>query len=95
MTEILTGIQYPVCSTYRMYRLNRGWMCPTCSNLSKKVHVQALNDYFLLIHPSISNRQCQEFFHFPNQKMISKLLSTMELACTGSHKNRLYFPPLT
>lgn len=91
-TEIITGIICPSCSAYRMFRIRGCWKCPACGTTSSDAHSPAIADYFLLKKPTISNHQCQEYLHCQNQKLISKLLTSMDLAQQGFRKARVYFP---
>lgn len=89
-SEYLTGVQCPSCSEFAMERYSGTWNCHHCGTTSKDGHLQALEDYFLLINPSINNRQFREFVHLPSQKLASKLLRNSNLTATGSTKNRSY-----
>lgn len=89
-SEYLTGVQCPSCSQFAMERYCGTWNCIHCGTTSKGAHLHALEDYFLLINPSINNRQFRKFVHLPSQKLASKLLRNSNLTATGSTKNRSY-----
>ncbi|KKK39428.1 hypothetical protein WQ57_04190 [Mesobacillus campisalis] len=91
-TDYITGVQCPLCLKYHMYRIPGFWKCPACGHTSKDAHYAAINDYFLLFSPTASNRQLQEFLHLPNQKLVSKLVTAMNLPHTGFRKDRIYCP---
>lgn len=91
-SEYLTGVQCPSCIHYAMERYSGTWNCHHCGDTSKGAHLLALEDYFLLINPSINNRQFRQFVHLPSQKLASKLLRNSNLTATGSTKNRSYQP---
>jgi hypothetical protein len=91
-TDFITGVQCSACLKYRMFRIPGFWKCPACGSISKDDHHAAINDYFLLFSPTATNRQLQDFLHLPNQKLVSKLITSMNLPHTGFRKDRIYFP---
>lgn len=88
--DYLTGVQCPSCSKYAMDRFSGYWHCPYCGTKSKDAHLQALEDYFLLINQTISNQQFRNFVHLDSVKLASKLLANSNLIAIGSTKNRTY-----
>ncbi|MCM3124116.1 MULTISPECIES: NERD domain-containing protein [unclassified Mesobacillus] len=88
--EYLTGVQCPSCTLYAMERYSGTWNCPHCGATAKDAHLQALEDYFLLINPTINNKQFRSFVHLPSQKLASKLLANSNLIATGATKSRSY-----
>lgn len=91
-SDYLTGVQCPKCNRYAMERYSGTWNCTHCGVTSKDAHLQALEDYFLLISPTITNRQFSSFVHLPSQKLSSKLLAKSGLIPAGSTKGRRYHP---
>jgi hypothetical protein len=89
-SEYLTGVQCPSCHGYAMERYSGKWNCTHCGATSKGAHLQALEDYFLIINPTINNRQFRSFVHLSSQKLASKLLAKSNLTATGATKNRSY-----
>ncbi|GLB59781.1 nuclease-related domain-containing protein [Cytobacillus sp. NCCP-133] len=88
--EIITGIPCPACSRLPMKRVRGTWKCVSCSTTDKKAHVRALQDYLHLISSSITNHQFREFTHLPSSNIAKKLLTGMELPCSGLFKDRTY-----
>lgn len=88
--DYLTGVQCPSCSRYAMERFSGSWNCAHCGSTSKDAHLQALEDYFLLIDKTINNRQFRNFVHLDSVKLASKLLSNSNLIAIGSTKSRTY-----
>lgn len=88
--DYLTGVQCPSCSRYAMERYSGSWHCAFCGAKSKDAHLQALDDYFLLINQTINNRQFRNFAHLNSVKLASKLLSNSNLIAFGTTKNRIY-----
>ncbi|MBT2678874.1 NERD domain-containing protein [Bacillus sp. ISL-35] len=91
-SDYLTGVQCPSCTRYAMERYSGTWNCPHCGATAKDAHLQALEDYFLLISPTINNQQFRSFVHLPSQKLASKLLANSNLIATGATKSRRYQP---
>ncbi|MGE8203542.1 nuclease-related domain-containing protein [Heyndrickxia sp. NPDC080065] len=91
--EIIKGIQCPSCLNYPMIRKHGTWYCPICHDTSKDAHAQAILDYFLLIEPTITNRKCQEFILYSNRKIVTNLLSSMNLPISGNDGGRKYLRP--
>ncbi|MEH7883432.1 nuclease-related domain-containing protein [Bacillus sp. JJ1609] len=88
--DYLTGVQCPSCSKYAMDRFCGSWHCSYCGTESKDAHLQALEDYFLLIDQTINNRQFRDFVHLDSVKLASKLLSSSNLKALGKTKSRTY-----
>lgn len=92
-SELIKGVQCPNCNSYPMVRKFSTWYCSLCKFTSKKAHIQALNDYFLLINSSISNRAFREFLLISSRSIASKLLASMNLPFSGTNKGRIYHRP--
>ncbi|MEY2194120.1 nuclease-related domain-containing protein [Neobacillus sp. BF23-41] len=90
--DLPTGVQCPTCNCLPMKYIYGTWVCPNCKCKSKTAHIQALNDYFLLIKPSITNSELRRFLHIHSPKSANKILKSMNLAYIGVFKGRIYFP---
>ncbi|MBT2699724.1 NERD domain-containing protein [Bacillus sp. ISL-40] len=90
--DLPTGVQCPICNCLPMKYIYGTWVCPNCKCNSKTVHIQALNDYFLLIKPSITNSELRRFLHIDSPKSANNILKSMNLAYKGVFKGRIYFP---
>nr|WP_263324209.1 nuclease-related domain-containing protein [Neobacillus sp. Marseille-Q6967] len=93
--DILTGVQCPnrSCNFLPLTYKSGTWHCPKCRTKSKTVFISGIQDYFLIISPSITNSQARNFLQVPSRKTMHHLLNTMELIHTGKLKGRVYFPP--
>ncbi|HAQ06766.1 MAG TPA: NERD nuclease, partial [Bacillus bacterium] len=89
-SQYLTGVQCPTCSLYAMERYSGTWNCKHCDTISKDAHKQALEDYFLLISPTITNKQFRVLTHIDSPKLATKLLVNLNLPSQGTTKNRIY-----
>ncbi|WP_198029972.1 nuclease-related domain-containing protein [Oceanobacillus manasiensis] len=72
--DILPGVHCPACKYLGMQRIYGTWLCPKCKVKSKAAHKRALLDYFYLIKPSISNRECRKFLGISSKNITTKLL---------------------
>lgn len=88
--EILTGVHCPHCSYLPMIRKYGEWLCQNCLSSSKNAHVTALQDYFLLINNTITNKQLRYFLQLQSPTIASRLLTSMNLKSTGYRKYRIY-----
>lgn len=88
--DVLTGVQCPACAHLGMDYRHGKWVCPKCRVTSKDAHLAALQDYFLLISPTITNAEFRRFLHLPSRSIAQKLLRTLNLPSTGSFKNTVY-----
>jgi hypothetical protein len=94
--EILTGVQCPFseCDFIPMNYKWGFWECPKCHFRSRDAHLQAINDYFLIIGPTITNSEITEFLHLPSSRGATNLFSHLNLPFTGKTKDRVYFQPI-
>ncbi|MGG1575053.1 nuclease-related domain-containing protein [Fictibacillus sp. NRS-1165] len=88
--EILTGVVCPECFMLPMHRMNAKWVCTKCGSFSKDAHVAAIMDYKLLFGLLITNCQLRSFLHLPSISVSTRILQSMNLASTGTYRNRTY-----
>ncbi|WP_186576613.1 nuclease-related domain-containing protein [Aquibacillus kalidii] len=90
LIDIQTGVVCPSCSSRPMTRVTGSWHCDACFTNSKDAHILALEDYLLLISPSITNYDCRKFLHLESRKVAHKLMSSMGLTCVGTKKGAYF-----
>lgn len=90
--EILPGVFCPDCNHLPIIYTNGTWVCPKCQSKSKTAHHPAVNDYFLLIKPTITNAELRQFLHIPSPRSANNLLGHMNLTASGTYKGRVYTP---
>jgi hypothetical protein len=91
-SEIPTGVQCPKCLTLPMdYKGRMKWECPSCQYISKDAHYQAIQDFFLIIKPSITHSELRHFLQIPNARLTTHLLSLLHLPYSGKNKGRIYY----
>lgn len=89
--DILTGVHCTECN-FSPIQYKRGfWVCPECHFQSRDAHLQAINDYFLLFKPSITNSELREFLHIPSSRAATNIFTNLQLTNTGNTKDRVYF----
>ncbi len=93
-TEVKSGVFCEKCGTLGMTRIYRGWGCNACQNVSKTAHHQAIIDWFMLISETMTNRDCREFLHLPNNYTATRLLGELPLEPNGVKRGRYYCFPL-
>lgn len=90
--DIRCGVFCSKCK-HIMYRQRRSWQCEECHYRSKKAHIQALEDYYLLIKPTISNEECRNFLNISSPTVAHTLLSHLKISRVK--KNRYTYYDLT
>lgn len=88
--DLITGVRCPKCKFLPMNYQYGNWHCTNCKRKSKMDHVPAVNDYFLLIKPTITNAELRHFLHVDSRKAAHKILTSMKLPYTGERKSRIY-----
>nr|WP_304981298.1 nuclease-related domain-containing protein [Alkalihalobacillus sp. AL-G] len=88
--ELLKGVYCPVCVMKKMRRVNGRWSCHDCFYSSKDEHVTPMEDYALLISPTITNQQLRHFLQLQSPSTANKIFASMNLKHTGSNKGRVY-----
>jgi len=79
LTDLVSGVSCTNCGRIGMERKHRNWHCPTCSHKDQHAHLPAINDYVLLINPSITNRECRSFLHINSRHITLGMLRNTSL----------------
>lgn len=88
--DIIRGVQCPECGETPMKRENRIWHCASCGHESKKAHLVALLDYFLIFGPAMTNRQCRDFLMLDSATIAKKILQAVASHYEGENRARIY-----
>ncbi|TDL32850.1 NERD domain-containing protein [Jeotgalibacillus sp. S-D1] len=91
--SIQKGVWCVECKTFSMVRGNRSWACTRCNRWDRHAHQKALDDYFLLMSPSLTNRDARAFLGLDCNRTTHGLLKAMNLKHTGKTYNRVYLSP--
>lgn len=89
-SDILTGIVCPNCQLSSLTRGGRLWICAKCNHKTKSGLQEAVEQYFVLIKPTITNKEFREFFGVESMKTANNLLSHLKLQKHGAKRNRYY-----
>jgi Nuclease-related domain len=88
--ELLRGVRCEICF-FSMERVFGTWYCANCNFSSKTAHEQAIEDYFLLINPWITNRELRNHLGITSPKIANQLLSSLNLKVKGTSKGTTYY----
>ena len=91
-SDIKPGVQCPNCSKFEMEYISASWRCSKCKFTSKKAHLAAINDFFLILNQSITRKQLAKFLKMDPIKARNILL-TLNLPSTGTKRSTKYFLP--
>lgn len=89
-SDLIKGIQCPLCTSFSLVRSHGIWMCPSCGSTSRNAHQTSIRDYALLIKPSITNRELREFILLESRTTATKLLKEFQFPTTGLKKGQAY-----
>jgi hypothetical protein len=92
--DVIPGVQCTICNFIPMQYKFGCWECPNCHFRSRDAHIQAINDYFLIFKPSITNSELREFLQLPSSRAATNLFAHLQLPHTGTTKDRVYYQPL-
>ncbi|KPL59291.1 nuclease-related domain-containing protein [Rossellomorea vietnamensis] len=87
--DLIKGVQCERCS-HIMIRKMGTWLCPNCDYVSRTAHLKAIEDYFLLIKPFITNQELRDFLQLSSAKTAAEILKSLNLKRTGSTKGTVY-----
>lgn len=88
--DLIKGVRCPNCLKTPMLRKRGKWHCPSCTTNSKNAHVTALEEYALLINPTLTNKEIRSFLQLASRSVSSKLLKRMNLPSSGQNKSCKY-----
>lgn len=66
------------------------WLCPKCKHQGKNDHIHALNDYYLLIGDTITNKQARDFLMLTSRTTMRDILYDLEYEKIGNLRGRKY-----
>ncbi|HLG28335.1 MAG TPA: hypothetical protein VI423_11160, partial [Paenisporosarcina sp.] len=88
--DIVTGVPCEKCNSFAVKKLFRAWRCQKCGESTKVGHLNALNDFAMLIDRKITNKECRRFLHIETCKQASVILENLNVNSFGSKKKREY-----
>jgi hypothetical protein len=88
--ELAKGVFCPKCS-HSIMRYEWGkWHCNSCYTSSKTAHIEALQDYTLLISKKITNYECALYLNLSSSSQAYHLLRSLNLPASGTNRSRHY-----
>ncbi|MDQ0974455.1 hypothetical protein QFZ31_004333 [Neobacillus niacini] len=91
-SDIKPGVQCTSCNSFKMKYISASWRCDICHFTSKKAHLAAIKDYFLILNTTITRKQLAEFLEIAPTKARYILLS-LNLPSTGTKRSTKYSLP--
>lgn len=91
--ELIPGVMCPKCKTPSMDYHHGNWICSKCQLKSKDEHIRTVQEHFLIIKPTITNKEFRELTQIKSRQKASRLLASMNLPHTGTNSTRIYFSP--
>ncbi|MTH54349.1 NERD domain-containing protein [Bacillus mangrovi] len=88
-SDIISGVFCQECGR-KTERIHGNWFCRLCKSKSKTAHLNAIDDYGLLIDSVISNKAAREFLGIPSSAGATRLLQSLNLKPSGKNKGRTY-----
>ncbi|MEH7333355.1 nuclease-related domain-containing protein [Neobacillus drentensis] len=92
-SNLYPGVQCPMCKKYPMEYYSANWNCLNCHHKSKTAHLQAVDDYFLIISPTMTRKQFGEFLLLRSPLVAKHQLRALNLPSTGSKRTTQYYLP--
>lgn len=89
-TDILSGIYCNACKQLTMKRMHGKWLCYSCGQTSLDAHIEAIDDFLLLVDRKITTRQCMAFIQIDNRHLANRLLINSSLISVGKKKGRYF-----
>jgi hypothetical protein len=87
---LLLGVHCPECEYLPLtYQVGK-WYCLKCNKFFKDALTDSLDDYFILINPTISNSEFRRFFQISSPLMANRKLKSLNLQALGTNKGTYY-----
>lgn len=91
LEDIETGVFCPNCKFMKMNKIHRSWKCQACEITDSEAHHTAIREWFMLIKPTISAAECQEFLGLRYASTARNFLAHPRYKKVGSNKTRRYY----
>lgn len=90
---LLNGVFCQHCPYIKMNYALGFWRCPSCKTKQADAHQVALQDYRLLVGPSISNREFRSFTGLQSRTNATVILKNCGFQTVGNRKSTRYVIP--
>lgn len=88
--DIINGVICPKCKALPMTRVYGSWLCSKCEHKGKNLHLDALNDYYLLFGHEITNQKLRKFLCIHSVALATRILNSVTTTTKGSTRDRVY-----
>lgn len=89
--EISKGVFCPDCKSSKMNKIKRTWMCKDCGLTNPEAHHQAIQEWFMLIKPSITVAECRDFLELEYISTARRILNSPIYKKVADNKTRKYY----
>lgn len=89
-SKVRSGIICDECGTLLTKRNHVVWFCMSCNMVSKDAPKKAIEDWLMLMQPSISNEECRTWLGLKDKYAASYLLRHSKLEMVGDYRARRY-----
>lgn len=90
ISEIIRGIVCPSCRFHPLSREGYSWSCTHCTYKTRSGLQQAVEEYLMIVKPSITNLEFRDFFGIDSMKTANNLMRNFRLKKHGGRRNRFY-----
>ncbi|MFD1204536.1 nuclease-related domain-containing protein [Sporosarcina contaminans] len=90
INDITPGVICPNCDRIGMQWAKKKWNCAHCQHSGQTEHQKAVEDWFLLIQPKMTNREFRYFTKIDNRHVARGLLAKTNLQVIGERKAAHY-----
>ncbi|WP_256594321.1 nuclease-related domain-containing protein [Sporosarcina pasteurii] len=90
-SELKSGVLCSDCNGLMNRKRGQKWRCLNCGKYATQELYKALEDWFLLIKPTISNAECRAFLNLNSKYAASIILRHSKLSRKGKPPKTYYF----
>ncbi|WML49861.1 nuclease-related domain-containing protein [Neobacillus sp. PS3-34] len=90
-SDIIKGVLCQNCNSAALDIKRNKCICKICGCVENNLYKLAIEDYFLLIKPTITNQELREFLEISSQRSATHILSHLHLPFKGAARDRIYF----
>ena len=89
-SDLIKGIRCPSCGSFSISRYRGRWLCLKCHHKGKSEHISALNDYYLLVKDTITNREVRDFLRIESNEVVKYLMRKAGYELNGKNFGSYY-----
>lgn len=89
------GVYCSKCESMSFKRFRSIWRCVICNSVSKDTHMNDLEDYFLLVKPTISVSELKDFLGLDHISTARRMVQSLQLNYVGRTNGRQYTLPFS